>query len=118
DQPVVDQPIVEEPVVNTDKASAIYAAAVAQLGMNQDCTMLVTNSLAAVGISFHGWPENYAALGDWTSNPVPGDIIIYSGHVAIYAGNGMAVHGGWNGYTTEMFSVNCSTALIGYIHVR
>ena len=118
DQPVVDQPVVEEPVVNTDKASAIYAAAVAQLGMNQDCTMLVTNSLAAVGISFHGWPENYAALGDWTSNPVPGDIIIYSGHVAIYAGNGMAVHGGWNGYTTEMFSVNCSAALIGYIHVR
>lgn len=122
--PVEQAPIEEAPVevpVETpsyDKASTILGAALSQIGVNQDCTMLVTNSLAAAGISFHGWPEDYAALGDWTSNPVPGDIIIYSGHVAVYAGDGMAVHGGWNGYTTAMFSVNCSSALIGYIHVR
>ncbi len=116
----VEQAPVEVPVETPsyDKASSILGAALSQIGVNQDCTMLVTNSLAAVGISFHGWPEDYAALGDWTSNPVPGDIIIYSGHVAVYAGDGMAVHGGWNGYTTAMFSVNCSRALIGYIHVR
>ena len=111
-------PAEPETPVNTDKASAIYAAAMAQIGVNQDCTMLVTNSLAAVGISFHGWPQDYAVLGDWTSNPVPGDIIIYSGHVAIYAGGGMAVHGGFNGNSTVLFSVNCTSALIGYIHVR
>lgn len=123
EDPVVVEPTPEPapapaPEVSYDKASTIYNAAMSQIGMNQDCTMLVTNSLAAAGISFHGWPEEYAALGDWTSNPVPGDIIIYSGHVAVYAGNGMAVHGGWNGYTTALFSVNCSAALIGYIHVR
>ena len=105
------------PDVNTDKASAILAAAMGQLGVNQDCTMLVTNSLRAVGINFHGWPSDYAALGSWTSAPVPGDIIIYSGHVAIYAGNGQAVHGGWNGYQTVLASVSCSNTLIGYIHV-
>lgn len=98
-------------------SSAIASAALAQVGVNQDCTMLVTNALKAVGINFHGWPSDYASLGSWTSNPVPGDIIIYSGHVAIYIGNGQAVHGGWNGYTTVVFSVNCSNALVGYIHV-
>lgn len=105
--------------VNTGSvsSSAIASAALAQVGVNQDCTMLVTNALKAVGINFHGWPSDYASLGSWTSNPVPGDIIIYSGHVAIYIGNGQAVHGGWNGYTTVVFSVNCSNALVGYIHV-
>lgn len=107
-----------DPAPSYDKANTIYQAAMSQLGVFQDCTMLVTNSLAAAGINFHGWPQDYAVLGDWTSNPVPGDIIIYSGHVAIYAGNGMAVHGGFNGNTTVLFSVNCTSVLIGYIHVR
>lgn len=95
---------------------AIADAALAQLGVYQDCTMLVTNSLRAVGINFHGWPEEYLSLGPLTSNPVPGDICVYSGHVAIYIGDGMAVHGGWNGNQTAIFSVQCSNPLIGYVH--
>jgi glucan-binding YG repeat protein len=106
------------PSTTSSKADIIYAAALAQLGVNQDCTMLATNSLAAAGIYFHGWPEEYTALGDWTSNPVPGDLVIYSGHIAVYAGNGQAVHGGWFGYQTVLYSVNCANALLGYIHVR
>ncbi len=94
----------------------IAQAALAQLGVQQDCTMLVTNSLKAVGINFHGAPERYLSLGELTNDPVPGDIIVYSGHVAIYIGNGQAVHGGWNGYTTAIFSVECSAPLIGYVH--
>lgn len=101
----------------TSFSQAIADAALAQVGVNQDCTMLVTNSLKAVGISFHGWPYQYASLGSWTDNPVPGDIIIYQGHVAIYIGNGQAVHGGWLGTTTVVSSVQCTNALIGYIHV-
>lgn len=96
----------------------IAQAALAQVGVNQDCTMLVTNSLKAVGINFHGAPAAYLSLGEMTSNPVPGDIIVYQGHVAIYIGDGMAVHGGWNGYTTAVFSVNCSTPLVGFVHPR
>ena len=90
----------------------------AQIGVNQDCTMLVTNALKAVGINFHGAPYEYASLGEWTDTPVPGDICIYSGHVALYVGNGQAVHGGWNGYTTILYSVSCSNPFIGYIHVN
>ena len=96
----------------------IADAALAQIGVHQDCTMLVTNSLKAVGINFHGAPSAYLSLGDLTNDPVPGDICVYQGHVAIYIGNGQAVHGGWNGYTTQIFSVNCSNPFIGYVHVR
>ena len=98
-------------------SSAIAAAARAQVGASQDCTMLVTNALAAVGINFHGSPEQYLSLGRITSSPVAGDIIVYSGHVAIYIGNGQAVHGGWNGSQTVVTSVSCDKALIGYVHV-
>lgn len=102
------------PSVNS---SAIAAAARAQVGASQDCTMLVTNALAAVGINFHGSPEQYLSLGRITSSPVAGDIIVYSGHVAIYLGNGQAVHGGWLGNQTVIESVSCGNALIAYVHV-
>jgi len=98
-------------------SSAIAAAALNQIGASQDCTMLVTNALAAVGINFHGSPEQYLSLGRITSSPVAGDIIVYSGHVAIYIGNGMAVHGGWLGNQTVKASVSCGNALIAYVHV-
>lgn len=78
---------------------------------------MVSNSLKAVGINFHSGPAGYLSLGTITSNPVPGDIIVYSGHVAIYIGNGQAVHGGWNGNQTVIWSVNCSNAFIAYVHV-
>ena len=95
----------------------IAEAAIAQIGVEQDCTMLVTNSLKAVGINFHGWPIEYKTLGEWTDSPVPGDIIIYEGHVALYIGNGRAIHGGWYGHSTIEWSVECSNNLIGYVHV-
>ena len=78
------------------------------MGRTQDCTMLVTNSLAAVGINFHDWPEGYLSLGATTSNP---------GHVAVYIGNGQAVHGGWLGSQTVVASVSCDKALIAYVHI-
>jgi cell wall-associated NlpC family hydrolase len=95
------------------RQAAILAAARAQLGVAQDCTMLVTNSLKAVGINFHDWPAGYLKLGPVTTNPQPGDLIYYASgspggpaHIAVYAGNGKAVHGGFNGNSTVEFSVN------------
>ncbi|NUS36955.1 MAG: hypothetical protein HOQ04_10955 [Pseudarthrobacter sp.] len=94
------------------KGAAILSAAYAQLGVMQDCTMLVTNSLAAVGIHFHDWPAGYLSLGRTVSaaEAQPGDLIYYAdggagmAHIAVYAGNGMAVHGGYNGKQTVVFS--------------
>jgi cell wall-associated NlpC family hydrolase len=102
------------PVAASSKGQAILSAAYAQLGVNQDCTMLVTNSLAAVGIHFHDWPAGYLSLGRTVSaaEAQPGDLIYYAdggagvAHVAVYAGNGQAVHGGYNGNQTVVFSAN------------
>ena len=96
------------------KGASIAAAAYAQLGVSQDCTMLATNSLAAVGINYHGWPAGYLSLGRTVSaaEAKPGDLAYYKdggmglAHIAVYVGNGQAVHGGWNGGTTSLFSVN------------
>ncbi|HEY3572228.1 MAG TPA: NlpC/P60 family protein [Arthrobacter sp.] len=96
------------------KGAAIAAAAYAQLGVSQDCTALATNALAAVGIHYHGWPAGYLSLGRTVSaaEARPGDLAYYQNggmglaHIAVYVGNGMAVHGGWNGGTTALFSVN------------
>lgn len=96
----------------SSKSDAIYRAALSQLGMYQDCTMLVTNSLAAVGIQFHDWPAGYLSLGTTVSadQAVPGDLVYYAystygvAHIAVYAGDGQAVHGGWLGSQTVLNS--------------
>lgn len=92
--------------------ATIVAAALAQLGVHQDCTALVSNSIAAVGIHFHGWPAGYLSLGRTVSaaEAQPGDLIYYGNagagvpHIAVYIGGGMAVHGGWNGENTAVAS--------------
>lgn len=103
---------------NQAKRDAVVAAALGAAAVNAqtDCTMLATNSLRAAGINFHGWPMEYMALGTVTSNPQPGDLVLYQSngfgqqHIAVYIGNGQAVHGGWNGMGTSIFSVNLPTA--------
>lgn len=109
---------------NVSKGETIAKAALAQIGVKQDCTALATNALRSVGINFHGWPVQYKSLGKQvsTSEAKPGDIVVYDHngmywadgtkmqHVAIYIGNGKAVHGGWNGFDTQVFSVNLPTA--------
>lgn len=100
------------PVSASGKGAAIAAAALGQLGVGQDCTALVSNSLRAVGINFHSAPAGYLSLGSVVpaSQAQPGDLIYYTNagagmpHVAVYIGGGKAVHGGWNGGTTAVFS--------------
>lgn len=112
--PVAPAPVPPPVTVSPGKAAGIVAAAWAQIGRAQDCTMLATNSLAAVGIRFHGWPGGYLGLGHIVSAAaaIPGDLIYYANggmglaHVAVYAGQGLAIHGGWNGNQTVSFSAN------------
>jgi cell wall-associated NlpC family hydrolase len=96
-----------------------------QIGVAQDCTALATNSLRAVGINFHDWPAGYMSLGTIVSasEAQPGDLAYYANggmglaHIAVYVGNGQAVHGGWNGGTTALFSVNVGSGPV-FIRVR
>ena len=112
-------------VASSSKGAAIYQAALAQLGKYQDCTMLVTNALKAVGINFHDWPAGYMSLGTVVpaSQAQPGDLIYYANggmglaHIAVYAGNGQAVHGGWNGNQTVLNVANLGSGPV-YIRVK
>lgn len=99
------------PAVSAVPASAsaggLAGAAAAQVGIGQDCTDLVQNTLAAMGYDTRrdqGGYDRGPGLGDWTSfgttlpgntELLPGDILVWEGaHVAIASGDGMAVHGG------------------------
>ena len=112
-------------VASSSKGAAIYQAALAQLGKYQDCTMLVTNALKAVGINFHDWPAGYMSLGTVVpaSQAQPGDLIYYANggmglaHIAVYAGNGQAVHGGCNGNQTVLNVANVGSGPV-YIRVK
>lgn len=115
-----------QPASSSNSVSAgIASAAYAQLGVSQDCTMLVTNALAAVGIHHHGWPDSYFSLGTQVSasQAMPGDLVYYAdggmgmAHIAVYVGNGQAVHGGWEGGKTVLQSVNVGSGPV-YIHVN
>ena len=112
-------------VASSNKGAAIYQAALAQLGTFQDCTLLVTNALKAVGISFHDWPAGYMSLGTVVpaSQAQPGDLVYYANggmgaaHIGVYAGNGQAIHGGWNGNQTVLNTANLGSGPV-YIRVK
>ena len=102
---------------SSSKGAAIYQAALSQVGTIQDCTMLVTNALKSVGINYH--------LGTTVSasEAQPGDLIYYAdggtgvAHIAVYAGNGQAVHGGWLGNQTVVNSADVGSGAV-YIRVN
>ena len=72
------------------------------------CTQVVQQALANAGVSdaYQLWPDQYAGqYGYYTDSPAEGDLIYYNNggrgvdHIAIYIGNGQAVHGNYNGKT-------------------
>ena len=91
-------------VPSSAKGTTMVNAALSHMGQAMWCTDLVTAALAAVGVSFSGSPAAYANIPGGVqvgslSAAQPGDVLVYgNSHVAIYMGNGRAVHGGWGGY--------------------
>ncbi|SDI81813.1 Cell wall-associated hydrolase, NlpC family [Arthrobacter subterraneus] len=89
-------------VSNTAAASsvgaALVASAYAQMGATQDCTILVEVALRSIGKSVGDLaPEQFYQYGTVVGSPVPGDLVIRPGHVAIYVGNGQVISSGMNG---------------------
>lgn len=100
--------------------AAMLSAAYSQIGITQDCTAMVEKALGAAGIPVGDLgPQQFLNYGKVVSDPQPGDMIVQSGHVAIYAGNGQAISGGMNGSNqTIVHPLSWLTATGGVTFVR
>ncbi|MFJ5860199.1 LysM peptidoglycan-binding domain-containing protein [Pseudarthrobacter sp. NPDC092439] len=91
----------------TGTGAGILASAYSQIGINQDCTAMVETALRSVGKSVGDLaPTQFYQYGTVVSTPAPGDLVITSGHVGVYAGDGQVVSGGIDGYKTDVHSLS------------
>ena len=112
-------------VAPNETAQKIVDEAFARLGTYSDCLTLVENCLNAAGLTGkiyrNGWyslnNDTLYEKGEVVEDPLPGDIIYYSynsshtsTHSAVYIGNGMAIHGGWDGNHVAIFRANVNGA--------
>lgn len=79
--------------------SALVNSAIKYIGMNWDCTALVEQALRDLGYGIGDvGPMGFGSVGTVFYDPSqvqPGDIMMRPGHVAIWAGDGMSVQGGF-----------------------
>ena len=122
DSNVTTQAVTPAPAAAASGAGAIMlSSAYAQLGAVQDCTILVEQALRAAGHSVGDLaPAQLAAYGTPVSNPQPGDMIYYANggagvpHIAIYIGDGQAIHSGMNGNQTVIATANLGSGPVYY----
>ncbi|KQQ80933.1 NlpC/P60 family protein [Arthrobacter sp. Leaf137] len=102
--------------VNAIMVSSAYA----QIGMIQDCTRLVENALNAAGIPVGDLgPMQFMNYGTVVTDPQPGDMVVQSGHVGIYVGNGQVLSSGLNGKNeTAVHPLTWMTSKGGVTFVR
>ncbi|MBL3685518.1 hypothetical protein D3248_00880 [Leucobacter zeae] len=91
------------------RPAKMVRSAKAQLGDFQDCTVLIERALRFSGKKVGDLGTRageYTSLGGTrVGSPVPGDVLIWEGrHVAMYIGNGKAVHSGYAGNQTVIAS--------------
>lgn len=88
---------------NTSVAQAIVNAAYSQLGVpyvwggtkpgvGLDCSGLTQYAHRVAGISIPRTSGPQGAGGQYVTNPQPGDLVCYYGHVGIYIGGGQMIH--------------------------
>ncbi|MFK0040432.1 NlpC/P60 family protein [Paenarthrobacter sp. NPDC090517] len=121
--PVAAAPVAAAPAAAAPAAggvnAAMVASAYAQIGVFQDCTAMVEKALGSAGIPVGDLgPMQFMNYGKVVSTPQPGDMIVQSGHVAIYIGNGQAISGGINGNQTGIHPISWLTATGPLTYVR
>ena len=102
---------------NTGTASAIVSAAYSQMGVpyvwggtspgsGLDCSGLVQycHRVAGINIGRTSWAQGGG--GRPVSDPQPGDIVYYGGHVGIYIGGGNMIHAPQPGECVKISNVN------------
>lgn len=101
---------------NTSVAQAIVNAAYSQLGtpyvwggtrpyVGLDCSGLTQYCHRVAGISIPRTSGPQGSNGTLVTNPQPGDIVCYSGHVGIYIGGGKMIHAPQPGDVVKIQSV-------------
>lgn len=101
---------------DSSAADAIVSAAYSQLGVpyvwggtspgsGLDCSGLTQYCHRVAGISISRTSGPQGAGGKAVSNPLPGDIVCYSGHVGIYIGGGQMIHAPQPGDVVKVSSV-------------
>ena len=74
-------------------------------GVGLDCSGLVQYCYAAAGISLPRTSAAQGGSGIAVTDPQPGDIVCYSGHVGIYIGNGQMIHAPQTGDVVKISDV-------------
>ena len=106
--PAEQTPAVPETPANPyqDLNDRIASSALSLVGVTdgQWCTQVVQQALALAGVqdAYQLWPDQYVGqYGYYTDDPQAGNLVYYYNggrgvdHIAVYIGNGMAVHGNY-----------------------
>ncbi|XCP83486.1 NlpC/P60 family protein [Roseburia hominis] len=104
------------PPSSSGSGSAVVSAAQAYLGTPYvyggsshsgiDCSGLVMRALQAIGVYVDHSSASIGGGGRAVSDPQPGDIVCYVGHVGIYVGGGQMIHAPQPGQSVCYTNIN------------
>lgn len=99
----------------------IYSYAGNNPATGVDCSGFTKYVFAQVGITLNRVAASQTANGYYVSTPMPGDLAIWTGHAAIYSGNGMIIHASSPSTgiveTTVGWCGSASGAFLGYYRI-